>query len=136
LGIQLVHAEHSPTDLKATFANIVRQRPDALLIALAPEVYMQRQQIADFALKARLPAIYPWAEMVQSGGLMSYGWNIEYLYRQTAGYVDKILKGAKPGDLPVEQPAVYELVINLKTARAIGITIPPLILIRADRVIE
>ena len=136
LGIQLLFAEHSPADLKATFAKIADQRPNALLIANSPDVFSQRQQIINFALKARLPALYPYAEMADAGGLMSYGWNLEHLYHQVVGYVDKILKGAKPGELPVEQPTVYELVINLKTARAIGITIPPSILIRADRVIE
>lgn len=135
-GIQLLYAEHTPADLKGTFANITRQRPDALLIVLSPDVAPQRQQIADFALAARLPAIYPYSEMAQAGGLMSYGWNLQDYYRRTASYVDRILKGAKPGELPVDQPAVYELVINLKTAKALGITIPQSLLVRADRVIE
>jgi putative tryptophan/tyrosine transport system substrate-binding protein len=95
-----------------------------------------RTQVVDFAAKSRLPAIYPQSDYMDAGGLMFYGVSITYLFRRAATYVDKILKGAKPGDLPVEQPSKFELVINLKTAKQIGLTIPPNVLARADRVIK
>jgi putative ABC transport system substrate-binding protein len=97
---------------------------------------MRRQQIAEFALKHRLPAITLLSEHAQAGLLMSYGPNLPDLYRRAASYVDKILRGAKPGNLPVEQPTKFELVINLKTAKALGLTIPQSLLLRADEVIQ
>ena len=96
----------------------------------------QRLRIVEFAAEARLPAIYEMSPFVDAGGLMSYGPNVSELIRRSATYVDKILKGAKPADLPIEQPAKFELVINLKSARALGITIPQSVLLQADRVIE
>ena len=98
--------------------------------------YDQRERITALAAKNRLPAVYPYSQFAEAGGLMSYAASRSWLYRQTATYVDKILKGAKPGDLPVEQPTNFDLVINLKTARALGLTIPPSLLARADQVIE
>ena len=96
----------------------------------------QRKQVADLAVKSRLPTIFPQSEYVEDRGLMTYGVNSNDLYRRAATYVDKILKGAKPADLPVEQPTKFELVINLKTAKALGLTIPPSVLGRADQIIE
>ena len=96
----------------------------------------RRTRIAAVAAKSKLPAIYPWPEFVDDGGLMSYGVSITDLFRRSATYVDKILKGAKPADLPVEQPTKFELVINLKAAKQIGLTIPPNVLVRADKVIK
>ena len=95
-----------------------------------------RARIVEFAGKQKLPAIYPWREAVAIGGLMSYGPNLAQLHRRAASYVDRILKGAHPSDLPIEQPTHFELVINLKTAKALGLTIPPSLLLRADQVIE
>lgn len=136
LGMEVLHAEHKPDDLDATFAAITRMRPDALFVSAGTESFGQRKQIVAFARKARLPASYPFAAMVQLGGLMSYSLSVADLGRRAAHYVDKILKGAKPGDLPIEGPTRYTLQINLKTAKELGIVIPQAFLMRADRVIE
>ena len=111
-------------------------RAHSLYIAGDPLTFTHRIRINTFVLGARLPTIYPSREYVDLGGLMSYGPNFADRFRRTADYVDKILRGAKPGDLPVEQPTQFDLVINLPTARALGVDIPPMLLARADEVIE
>ena len=113
-----------------------KERSWGLIVLGDPVIGIHRRQIVDLAAKARLPAIFTVRESVDAGGLMSYGANFPELWRRTATYVDKILKGAKPGDLPIEQPTKFELVVNMKTAKALGIKIPQSILIRADKVIE
>lgn len=136
LGVQLFHAEHKPGDIEATFAVIARERADALFASISAETYAQREQIVDFARRLRRPGVYPYLEMAAMGGLMAYGVDVVDLGRKAAQYVDKILKGAKPGDLPIERPTKFNLVVNMKTAKAIGVTIPQSVLLLADRVIE
>jgi putative ABC transport system substrate-binding protein len=137
LGIEVQSLEvRGPDDFAGAFEAATRQRPDALLTIGDPLTSDFRKQIADFASTQRLPAMYPLREYAEVGGLMSYGASISDLVRRSAGYVDKILKGTKPADLPVEQPTKFELVINLKTAMTLGLTIPPSVLGLADEVIE
>ena len=126
----------TPTEFSSAFSAAMKESADALLVMSDPMFYGERRRLVDLAAKNRLPAVYPWREGVDAGGLMSYGPDIADLFRRAATYVDKILKGAKPGDLPVEQPTKFELIINLKTAKALGLTIPPSLLQRADQVIE
>jgi len=135
-GIDVMFVTHDPTDFERARAEIVRQRPDALVASLSSTTYGQREQLVQFMLEARLPGVCPYTEMAEAGGLLSYAVDVADLGRRAARYVDRIFKGAKPGDLPIEQPTKFELVVNLKTARALGLTIPQSILIRADRVIE
>jgi putative ABC transport system substrate-binding protein len=118
------------------FREASRAHADAVLVLASPVFISQRTQITDLVIKNRVPAIYPNGEYVEDGGLMSYGANNADLFRRAAIYVDKILKGRKPGDLPVEQPTKFEFVVNLKAAKQIGLTIPPNLLARADRVIK
>jgi putative tryptophan/tyrosine transport system substrate-binding protein len=125
-----------PDDFENAFSAIVKLRPDALLVLADTVTVAHRRRTIDFATANRLPAIYEMREFTDDGGLMSYGISMPDHFRQAATYVDRILKGAKPAHLPVEQPAKFELVINLKTAKALGLTIPPLLLVRADQVIE
>jgi putative ABC transport system substrate-binding protein len=115
---------------------MTREHADALLTFTDSFTTRNRKRIVDLAAKHRLPAIYEVKEFVDAGGLMSYGPDIPDMNRRAATYVDKILKGAKPGDLPVEQPTKFELRVNLKTAKALGLTIPPAVLIRADQIID
>jgi putative ABC transport system substrate-binding protein len=137
LGLKLQSLEvRGPDDLDGAFRAAVEKHADALLALRNPIIFNQRTQIAGLAIKNRLPAMYDDREFVETGGLMSYAPNQQDLYRRAATYVDKILKGAKPADLPVQQPTKFELVINLKTAKQIGLTIPPNVLARADRVIR
>ena len=123
-------------DIEIAFRTATKGHADAVLVLATPVLLSQRRQIADLAVKSRLPAIYPQTEYTEAGGLMYYGANTPDLNRRAASYVDKILKGAKPADLPVEQPTKFEFVINLKTAKQIGLSIPPNVLARADRVIR
>ena len=125
-----------PDDFEQAFSAIREARVGGLLIFPNPLLFEERRSIVAHAAKGRLPAVYPWREAASIGGLMSYSTNFPDMYRRAATYVDKILKGAKPADLPIEQPTTFELVINLKTAKALGLTIPPALLQRADRVIE
>ena len=118
------------------FAALNKQRPDGLYVSGGPLMAANRKRIADFALRTRLPSMYRSREAVDAGGLMSYGADEAESYRRVAYYVDRILKGAKPADLPVEQPTKFELAINLKTAKQIGLTIPQSLLYRADKVIK
>ena len=125
-----------PGDIEGAFAVMNATRPDALIVVGGAITFMRRQQIADLALKYGLPGIHALGEYAHAGLLISYGPSLPDLYRRAATYVDKILKGAKPADLPVEQPTKFELIVNLKTAKALGIEIPASILARADEVIE
>ena len=137
LGIkaQLVGVRISE-EFPAAFAAIVRERPGALLV-LADRIFLHnRARIVDFGAKHRLPGVYPYRELVEAGGLMSFGPSYPGMHRRAAHYVDKILKGSKPADLPVEQPATFELIINLKAAKALGLTIQPSLLQRADELIQ
>ena len=120
----------------SAFSAITKERPGALFVLFDPLFFAHQTRIAEFANKNRLPAMYPHREQAETGGLMAYGPDLRDNFRRAATYVDKILKGAKPADLPVEQPTKFELVINLKTAKALGLTIPPSLLQRADEVIQ
>jgi ABC-type uncharacterized transport system substrate-binding protein len=127
----------SPEDIESAFRAAVKGRAHAVLMIVASSVVGDhRQKIVDLAVKSRLPAIYPFSSYVEAGGLMSYSVNITDLDRRAATFVDKILKGTKPADLPVEQPKKFEFIINLKAAKQIGLTIPPNVLARADKVIR
>jgi putative tryptophan/tyrosine transport system substrate-binding protein len=137
LGLNIQYLDIlAASDIHAAFREATERRADAVLALASPVLTSYRKQIADLALKSRLPAIYDRREFVEDGGLMTYGVNALELFRRAATYVDKILKGAKAAELPVEQPTKFELVINLKTAKQIGLTIPPNVLARADRVIR
>jgi putative tryptophan/tyrosine transport system substrate-binding protein len=126
----------SPDDFDGAFEDARRYHPDALIEVEDPLTNSLHKRIIEFAAAERLPSFHGIAEEVKAGGLISYGTSIADLFRRAAGYVDKILKGAKPADLPVQQPTKVELVINLKTARALGLTVPDSLLARADEVIE
>jgi putative ABC transport system substrate-binding protein len=137
LGLRLQSVEvRGPEDFQGAFAAMTRGRPEALVSLADPLIFTYRTQIVDFAAKSRLPAMHPFRESVEAGGLMAYSVNIPDMFRRAATYVDKILRGAKPGDLPIEQPTKFEFVINIKTAQALGLTIPQSLLLRADQVVE
>ena len=137
LGVALEVVDiRSPDDFEGAFAAMVAKRVGAVIVGGGPLTYLRRQQIADWALMNRLPAIFVFKEYAQAGLLMTYGPDLPDLYRRAASYVAKILDGAKAGDLPVEQPSKFELVINLRTAKALGVTIPKDVLLRANEVIQ
>jgi putative ABC transport system substrate-binding protein len=137
LGVKLLLLEvRSLDDFDSAFARAKKERAQAFITAPSPLISTQQHQVLDFAAKNRLPAIYPFTEFVEAGGLMSYAPNTAEVWRRAADFVDKILKGTKPADLPVEQATKFEFVINLKAAKQIGLTIPPNVLARADRVIR
>src|SRR5437870_7876149 len=136
-GVKLQYLDvKGPQDIETAFRAATKAHADAVLLLGGAVFNSQRTQIVDLAVKSRLPAIYAVVEFVEDGGLMTYGVSLTDLYHRAAKYVDKILKGAKPADLPVEQPTKFELVINLKTAKELGLTIPPSVLLRADKVIR
>jgi len=126
----------SAEELTDAFSAMSRERIEALIVLNSPFIYTERKRIADLALKHKLPAIYGAAEYAEAGGLLSYAPSYPEMFRRAAIYVDKILKGAKPADMPIEQPTTFELVINANTARALGLVIPPSLLARANRVIQ
>jgi putative ABC transport system substrate-binding protein len=137
LGLQGQPIEvQSPTDLEGAFAAMTIQQADALVVVPDAFFVLNRTRVAELAIQHRLPAIYLYAEHVHAGGLIAYGPNYHELFRRAATYVDKIFKGAKPSDLPIEQPMRFQLLINLKTAKALGLTIPPMLLFQADEVIR
>ena len=138
VGVKLQYLDiRSPKDFEPAFNAAAKGRADAVLVrVVGPVLSPHRREVAEIAVKTRLPVIYERTAEVEAGGLMSYGVNIPDLHRRAATYVDRILKGAKPADLPVEQPTKFELIINLKAAKQIGLTIPPSVLARADKVIK
>jgi putative ABC transport system substrate-binding protein len=137
MNLQLKVLEVPRADsLAGVFAAATSARLEALMVLGSPPLFVLQREIADLAAKARLPVVSAWRILPEAGGLMSYGANVAAMYRRAAGYVDRILKGADPGNLPIEQATTFELVINLKTAKALGLTIPPSLLARADQVIE
>jgi putative ABC transport system substrate-binding protein len=133
--LQFVEARR-PADFEKAFSAMREARVGGLLIFPSPLFFDARRNIVAHAAKSRLPTVYPWREAAAGGGLMSYATNFPDMYRRAATFVDKILKGAKPSDLPVEQPTTFELVINMKTAKALGLTIPQSLLMRADEIIQ
>jgi putative ABC transport system substrate-binding protein len=136
LGIELPVTTVRGGDYGGAFASLAAARPAALLVAASTYFVRDRKQIIELAARHRLPAIYEWPEHVDDGGLMSYGSSLTGTTRRVAVYVDRLFKGARPSELPIEQPAELQLVINLRTARALGLTLPPTLIARADRVIE
>ena len=137
IGIHLrTYDVRTPEELPGAFAAAARDGAEGILATIESIFLGQRTRVVELAVRHRLPAVYPYREFVDAGGLMAYGPNVPRVFQRAATYVDKILKGAKPGDLPIEQPTKFELVINLKTAKTLGLTIPPSLLQRADQVIE
>ena len=137
LGIEILSFEvRGPADIAGALESVMRQRPNALITVEDPLTINERDYIVEFTARNRLPAMYGVREFVVAGGLIAYGANLADLLRRSAGYVDKILRGAKPGDLPIQLPTTFELAINLKTAKALGLAIPQSILLRADELIQ
>jgi len=137
LGVTLHSVEvRTADDFEGAFSSVLKGRAEALMVGPGQFLFSHQREIVEFAAKHRLPSIYAWKDPVTAGGLMAYGINIPQAYRRAAYYVDKILRGTRPGDLPVEQPTKFDLVINLKTARALGLTIPESLRLRVDEVIQ
>jgi putative tryptophan/tyrosine transport system substrate-binding protein len=137
LGVQLQPVEvRGPHDLDRAFATLKEARPDGLIIVPDRFLLTYRASVLQFMAEQRLPGMFPFRQFVQEGGLLAYGPDYTDMYRRAATYVVKILQGAKPADLPMEQPTKFELVINLKTAQALGLTMPPILLFQADKVIQ
>ena len=137
MGLQVeVHGANTSREIDAAFASLTRERPDALFVGPSAFFNARRMQLAHLAARHRIPSTYSVRNYVEAGGLMSYGANLTDAYRQVGVYTGRILKGAKPADLPVVQASKFELVINLETARMLGLTVPPTLLATADEVIE
>jgi putative tryptophan/tyrosine transport system substrate-binding protein len=137
LGVTLLPTTVSSlAEIESAFASMVKERAQALAVIADRITFIHRKRISELAAEARLPAIYQYAEQVEAGGLMSYGPNPRNLHQVVAGYIDRILKGAKPADLPVQQPTEFELALNMKTAETLGVKFPPEVLLRADKVIK
>jgi putative ABC transport system substrate-binding protein len=137
LGVTLQSVEiRTADDFERAFASVLKGRAEALVVGRGQFLFTHQRGVVDFALKNRLPSINAWKDPVSAGGLIAYGVNIPQVYRRAAYYVDRILRGTKPGDLPVERPTKFDLVVNLKTAKALGLTIPQSLLQRADEVIH
>jgi len=136
LKLQVQDLRNPPYDIKSTFLVVMNSRPKALFVLESASIFRARTHIAQLALTNRLPTSFAFREYVEAGGLMAYGVNLADMFRRAAEYADRILRGAKPADLPVEQPTKFEFVINLKTAKALGLTIPQSVLLRADEVIQ
>jgi putative ABC transport system substrate-binding protein len=137
LGLQIrIEQASNEREIDAVFARLAQQRPDALLFGADPFLHSRRQQVAGLALRNTLPTISEFREYAEAGGLMSYGNSVPDIYRHAGVYAGRILKGSKPSDLPVVQPTKFELIINLKTAKGLGLEVPPMLLARADEVIE
>jgi len=135
-GLILQPVELRAADLPSVFATMIKKQPAGVIVLQGPALFLQRAKIIDLAARRRLPTIFMWREGPEAGGLGSYGPSLLDLWRRAAAYTEKILKGAKPADLPVEQPTKFELVINLKTAKVLGLTIPQSLLLRADELIQ
>ncbi len=141
-GAQMLHVTlavyevHDTTTLDAAFVILTKDRPDAFMVPADTFLVSQRSRITQFAIENKLPSIYSFREYLEAGGLIAYTPDYHDLFRRAARYVDKILKGTKPGELPIEQPTRFDLLINLKTARALGLTVSPRLLARADEVLE
>jgi putative tryptophan/tyrosine transport system substrate-binding protein len=125
-----------PDDFDGALALVTRDRAEAMIVVSSRLIFLRQAQILEFAAKNKIPIATGWGAWVQNGALLSYGPNIDEIVRQSASHVDKILRGAKPADLPIEQPTRFDLVVNLKTARALNLTVPPSLIARADRIVE
>ncbi len=136
LRLQPIQFQTPPYDYAAAFASVKQARSSAALVTVGPVFFRDRARIVEVAGKQRIPTMFPLPEFADAGGLIAYGANLDATFASAAPYVEKILKGVKPADLPIEQPKSFELVVNMKAAKTIGVTIPPSVLLRADRVIE